>query len=416
MERRQQPNTSTSTGTHASAASGIPASSPESTTSNEEDAGNRIARATRVSAILVHLALMLGQVFFGMGSVIVALGLPACNPFAFALYREVAAGAILLALSSWQSSSCANINNSVASAADLPSVKIKRNDYTRFVLLGLAIFGNQAAYIAGIKLAGPVAAAVWQPSQPIMTAAIGMILGWEPPKKQRICGVLICFVACASMVLLSAKQNQNSEHPLPASTHIGYGLFFINCLCTSIYILLSKQPLRVYSPMAVTAWSYNIAAVFMALTAVLVSSSLHAMELICPDCKSTWSIPPGAWFALAYYILFASVGAYGLLTWANSQATGTLVISYTVLQPVTAAILTLVMLHWYPSCEDRHHHPTDPTNGTTTGACLTPPGLPAILGTAGICAGLALVIRSEPATKVNHIHASEYQPVDGFEK
>jgi drug/metabolite transporter (DMT)-like permease len=407
MERRQQSNT----GTNTSAASGTPNSSPGST--NEEDVANsNTGRATHVSPILVHVALILGQVFFGMGSVIVALGLPACNPFAFALYREVVAGAILLALSSCQASSFANI---VANATDSPTVKIKPNDYPRFVLLGLAIFGNQAAYIAGIKLAGPVAAAVWQPSQPIMTAAIGMILGWEPPKKQRISGVLICFIACACMVLLSARQNQNSESPRSGSTLIGYVLFFINCLCTSIYILLSKQPLRVYSPLAVTAWSYNIASVFMALTALIISSSLNAMELICPDCKSTWGIPPGAWFALAYYILFASVGAYGLLTWANTQATGTLVISYTVLQPVTAAIMTLVMLHWYPNCED-HHYPTDPTKGMTTGACLTPPGLPAILGTTGICAGLALVIRSEPAAKVSHMHASEYQPVDGFEK
>jgi hypothetical protein len=51
------------------------------------------------------------------------------------------------------------------------------------------MFGNQAGVIAGIKLAGPVTAAVWQPSQPILTAAICITLRWELPDRRRIAGV-----------------------------------------------------------------------------------------------------------------------------------------------------------------------------------------------------------------------------------
>ena len=108
----------------------------------------------------IHLALIMGQLMFGLGSVIAALGLPACNPFAFALYREVAAGAILMVASHFTNKSGP-----------------KTRFHPRLVWLGFCIFGNQAGVITGIKLAGPVSAAVWQPSQPIFTAAIGMILG-----------------------------------------------------------------------------------------------------------------------------------------------------------------------------------------------------------------------------------------------
>lgn len=119
----------------------------------------------------VHAALVLGQIFFGLGSVVAALGLPSCNPLAFALVREAIAGMLLLSADYWfhhrkqRDSSCRS--------------PVLRNP-TRFILLGLVIYGNQAGGIVGIKLAGPVAAAVWQPSQPILTAAISISLGWEP--------------------------------------------------------------------------------------------------------------------------------------------------------------------------------------------------------------------------------------------
>ena len=44
----------------------------------------------------IHGALIFGQVCFGVGSVITALGLPAVPPFVFALYREIAAGIVLI--------------------------------------------------------------------------------------------------------------------------------------------------------------------------------------------------------------------------------------------------------------------------------------------------------------------------------
>jgi hypothetical protein len=111
-------------------------------------------------------------------------------------------------------------------------------------------------------------------------------------------------------------------------------------------LFLSKLLRQHYPPLVVTAWSFNIAAVFMGVTALFVLSSKSTMEWICPDCgDNVWTIPSGTFFALGYFILFTSVAGYGLMTWANNQhATGTLIMGYTVLQPATAALLTLVLL------------------------------------------------------------------------
>jgi drug/metabolite transporter (DMT)-like permease len=284
----------------------------------------------------------------------------------------------------------------------------------RWILLGLVVFGNQAGFVLGIKLAGPIAAAVWQPSQPIFTAAIAMLWQWEPWNRYRVLGVAISFLGCALMVLLSTttKNHQQQDGDEQSGTDItttssrttfqhqellGHALFFVNCLCTSLYVLLSKKLLQHHPPLLVTAWSYNIAAVFMGVTALLVSCSKATMEWICPDCDgdNVWTIPSGAFFALGYFILFTSVAGYGIMTWANQHATGTLIMGYTVLQPVTAALLTLGLLQsgLYPSCK---HTIATTTTTITSSSCLDPPGWGSVLGMVGVFGGLYLVIRTEP--------------------
>jgi drug/metabolite transporter (DMT)-like permease len=151
------------------------------------------------------------------------------------------------------------------------------------------------------------------------------------------------------------------------------------------------------------------------------------MEFLCPECTSTWHIPPGAIGALIYNILFNSVAAYGILTWANQYATGTLVMIYTVLQPVTAAFLTTILvsvLHIYPSCfpnddtqDDSNSTMTTTLSSsssstiTTTTACLDLPGWETLVGMIGVFLGLMLVITTEPNTDLSH---TKYEPVESL--
>jgi len=181
-------------------------------------------------------------------------------------------------------------------------------------------------------------------------------------------------------------------------------------------VILSKKALSIFPSVCVTAWSYAFAAVMMAATTLLLSLSDGAMEFLCPDCphgQSLWHVPPGAIYALCYWVVVQSAIAYSLLTWTNQHATSTLVIAYSVLQPVVAAALTGLLLIFavYPSCgvEDDddgsgdgavvgggngNDHDTD-DNGEHKGTCLkalTWGGL----GALGVFAGLCLVISTEP--------------------
>ena len=252
-----------------------------------------------------------------------------------------------------------------------------------------------------------------------------MILGWEPIIYKRVIGVFTSFLGCSIMVILSSKRNGASDSPTPDDSDIetepdrtlrvlvGHTLFFANCLCTSLYVLLSKAPLRQHSALKVTAWSYNIAAVFMLFTSYLSSLSQPAIDFLCPDCVSTWVIPTGAMWALLYAIVFNSVVAYFLIQWANQHATGTLVMGYSTLQPVTVTILTAILLGSgvFAHCSSVHAEvfaSNDPYRGSNNSTiqninatakayrCLDAPGWGTILGMVGVFSGLWLIITTEP--------------------
>jgi hypothetical protein len=73
-----------------------------------------------------------------------------------------------------------------------------------------------------------------------------------------------------------------------------------------------------------------------------------------------------------------------------------LTIRYTVLQPVTAALLTSLLIGTglYPSCSTIGANNSDQAG--TAVPCLEPPGWGTILGMFGVFSGLALVIFTEP--------------------
>ena len=363
--------------------------------------------------------------------------------------------------------------------------------FRSFVMLGMLLFINQSFYLVGIQLGGPVTGSVWQPSAPIFTAVISMIWKLETWNIQRIVGVFVAFVGCSVMILLGGSSSSSGRHQdndesndaKDPTIQIGGGvggsdvtetisflignlLFCCQCLAASFYILLSKNLLSVYPSLTVTAWSYLLASPFMCISAFLSTKSKWSQELICPTCSSSsyssssfdhdvsesatttttsslssfllndsfsfiW-IPKQTIPALAYYIFAQSVAAWGLILWSNQYATGTLVMGYSVIQPVTSLIFTILILfviHLVPQCGMDSGtmsndaianangiivYDDDPFNsdgdsrqelhgdGEEEGQyrqCLNPPGLGTLCGIIGVVCGLSLIITTEPSKR-----------------
>ena len=136
-----------------------------------------------------------------------------------------------------------------------------------------------------------------------------------------------------------------------------------------------------------TAWSYIFASIAMVVAAVSINApnggDNAAATFVCPGCDShcggggQWAVPTKTILALAYWILFTSIAAYYLMTWANKYAHASLVSAYTTMQPVTAAVLCLVLQHFFQ------------ITGLNGELSLSD------LGGLGIVAGLALVVYNQ---------------------
>lgn len=337
----------------------------------------------------IHAALILANSLIGIGSIVGALGLPATNPFTFTLIRQIVAGLFL-----WSMSIVLDKNSNGLISWIQPRHR------KHFILLGILVLLNQTAFLMGIQLAGPLVASIWQPSSPILTAFLGMCGAFEDWNIKRLMAVFLAFGGCAAMILDSSSSENDAGNASPfaisPSFLIGNFLFFVDCLAAALYILMSKKLLRTYSPLAVTAWSYVFAAPSMFILTLASSYSKKLQDFVCPACNATFLIPSATIPALLYYIFGISIGGWLLIVWSNQHATGTLVLGYSVLQPVTSLCITVLLLviHWVAPCRgtllQNNEH-----------VCLTQPDRGALYGFLGVAGGLYFIVKTEPPAKRN---------------
>ncbi len=361
------------------------------------------------SSLLVQLGLFSAHAILGISAVVATIGLSSFHPLTFVLIRGVCASTILLIVSHFYSISMGRERGILSGS---------RKDWSKFALSGFGIFSAQVCCITGIKLTSAVTATVWQPSAPIITAAVCMILGWEPFSFLRCVGILVAFLGCTVMVLGGEVERgiRSSSGDSSAFPHLLGQLFFlISCFGVSLYVLASKRIIGTtqgrYESVTITAWSYTFSAVYMLIFSILMSLNDSVISLLCPDCGSNiWHVPRHALPALIHFILFTSCVVYGLITWASRYATGTLVIGYTVVQPVASAILIQVLITagLFKGCAftDESDDNLDDVNMDdwnfddavveSYDICLEQPDIFTAIGAVGVFIGLMVVIYTEP--------------------
>lgn len=215
------------------------------------------------SMFLVHGALVLVQVIFGIGSVVGKLGVSKFNPVLFALIREVCAGPLLVVMALF-TEGCL--------------IKFCHRSSWRFVAGGVFLFANQLCFIVGEKLSSAVIGSAWQPSQAIFTVVLTIILCMEKPTVLKIVGILVACGGAVFMVMWGADVNTDGD----VNDVLGNILFAVNCLGTSLYVIVTKPLLKQYPPLSVTGFCYICASIFMAVAAVAINLTPSAIQLICP--------------------------------------------------------------------------------------------------------------------------------------
>lgn len=302
----------------------------------------------------VHGALLLTQFCWGSAAVVNKIGLSGAgiSPLLFALIREVSAAPLLLLLLCF--SKRHNQRGATAQGLDLTEdgqamdVKKVKPRWILRLLPGLFIFLDQMCSLTGVRLAGPVAAAAWQPSQVVFTVIIGVCLRMEKCTGWKGASVILTVAGTLCLSFLHAG-NQEETTTEDRDYYIGQVCFLVNCLSSSLEVILWRLLLCNASSdvahLAVMAESYLVSACFMAIACVLSSLSPGLVDFLCPKCDGNpWHVPFEALWAIAYSVIFQTMVAYVAQAWALRYAPASLASFYATAQPIMAAFVTCSLL------------------------------------------------------------------------
>ncbi|CAB82811.1 putative protein [Arabidopsis thaliana] len=268
-----------------------------------------------------HVAMIGVQLFNGGYHVITKVALNVgVNQLVFCVFRDLIALSILAPLAY------------IRDKRTRPP--LNRQFLLAFFFLGLTgIFGNQLLFLIGLNYTNPTYAAAIQPSIPVFTFILALIMGTERLNlfklegQAKVGGTLICVAGAVLMVLFRglALFGETEAESLGhgESRHTETSGHFMHAP------VLKKYPAN----LSVTAYSYFFGTMFMVTSAFFMTNE-----------STNWSLTRSEFFAVVYAGVIASALNYGLLTWSNKILGPSLVALYNPLQPAASAFLSRIFL------------------------------------------------------------------------
>lgn len=196
--------------------------------------------------VCAHCAMVLAQIIFGAGTVLVGGDLSAhpINPVVFALIREAMAAVAL-------GSAAAVFERTLPRAADLP----------RIFCIGLGVWGTNLLFIFGVKWVSQAQAeavgTLMQPCLPVVTTLFAIVCGFERATGAKVGGIAVA-IAGSLVVVALGQLGPDSDTGGSTSAAAGgaegatkrlllRGTLTLLCqaFCNACYILLQRKLLQV---------------------------------------------------------------------------------------------------------------------------------------------------------------------------
>ena len=211
---------------------------------------------------------------------------------------------------------------------------IQPRDYFRLLLC--SFFGvvlNQTFFFSGLKLTTPINASLIMTTTPILVLLLSVLIIKERLTFQKLLGVALG--ATGAVLLISYGQ----EIQFGKEQRLGNIMILVNALSYGAYLVLIKKLMDRYHPITIVTWIF--------ILGIIGVVPLGYRELLQVDWSS---FGPIIWAAVAYVIICTTFLAYLLNASALQQVNPSVVSIYIYLQPVIAALISLLLqqdqLNW----------------------------------------------------------------------
>ncbi|MDE6561087.1 MAG: DMT family transporter [Muribaculaceae bacterium] len=204
---------------------------------------------------------------------------------------------------------------------------IERKDIWKLILCSaLIISANQGLYIIGVGLTDPVDSAVMCSLTPVLTMLLAAIFLHFRMTWLKVGGVLM---GLAGVLILVAG---SAESEIAVNPILGNLLCLGAQLCAAIYYVGFDGIIKKYSPYVLMKWMFFI-------------SVLTYVPFCMPDMlKVNYMVLPwDVWAGLVFIITIPTFFGYLMIPFAQRSLKPTVVSAYCYLQPVFAAIVSVMM-------------------------------------------------------------------------
>lgn len=260
------------------------------------------------------VALTMAGVLWGGSIVFQKLALGSFSAVEASVLRGLGALAVLVPLWWWQEGG---------------SVRIGREDWGIFALLGLGVLGNHLLTLFGLRYIGAAAAGVIIGASPVITAFLSSLLLADVPFRAVAAG---CALSFAGVALVSGVGGDS-----PAGSHpvVGGVLVLLGLVSWALYSIGGRRVMEKHSPLLVN-WTTLLISILPQILLLPTDQKLFA--------AGGGTVPTSGWLALGYLILFATAlgqqaWLYGVKGLGPSRAG-----VFVNLIPVSALLLSVLVL------------------------------------------------------------------------
>eukprot|EP00602_Paraphysomonas_sp_CaronLab_P000205 CAMPEP_0185031090 /NCGR_PEP_ID=MMETSP1103-20130426/18360_1 /TAXON_ID=36769 /ORGANISM="Paraphysomonas bandaiensis, Strain Caron Lab Isolate" /LENGTH=330 /DNA_ID=CAMNT_0027566477 /DNA_START=260 /DNA_END=1252 /DNA_ORIENTATION=- len=240
------------------------------------------------------------------------------DALAFALYREILASLLMLALVYYRGR----------------VVNVERRDAIRVFFLGFCSFINVVGTILALQYISAVRYSVMQPIIPVIATLISVGIRLEHLTPIKSVGIL-CAVGGA--ILVETWHSGDSDDDDSSNVVLGTVLVCIQVTGMASLIVFQKPLLNRYDPTVLTFVYYSIGSVITVVMAICWTTRFTSS-----DFYFNGHLTP--WIALAYATTFATFYAYNAYSWAGKRVSPAVTTVYNTVQPVGTSVLSFLFM------------------------------------------------------------------------